>query len=456
MNKKRFSILVLLSVLFTKILAGQIQEWAVYDTLNSDIPSNFVTSVTEDLEGNIWIGTYRGLVKITTDGWSIFTTTNSEIPSNGIETITVDSNNTLWVGFAGEGMAKYSNNTWEHFTMQNSELPSSFISQIIVDKLNRKWIATQQGYGAGGILMIDDATYVTYTEENSELSGGSVSSIALDDSLGVWIGADYIITDPGPVLGGLNKFYNNKWTYFDVNTLGFSSANINCIEVKLGKVWVGTDWGLSQFDGSNWITLLKENSNLPNNHINSVAVDSNGFKWLGVGDHSLNNESGALVKFKDDSFSIFNTTNSPIPFGYVGSIFVDSYQNKWIAVSPYWDKSTTSSIGGGLVVYNENGVTVDVGNYIENKTVQKFNLTPNFPNPFNPSTTINYSIPKYSFVSLVVFNSIGEKVKTLVSENKNSGSYSINFNSVNLPSGIYFLRFTASSFTQTNKMVLLR
>jgi len=97
-----------------------------------------------------------------------------------------------------------------------------------------------------------------------------------------------------------------------------------------------------------------------------------------------------------------------------------------------------------------------------NFTLSDFALHQNFPNPFNPVTIIRYSIPLKSQVEIVIYNTLGEKVKQLVSEEKEAGSYSVEFNASSLPSGNYFYRLQvyapgrAGSFVETKKMVLLR
>lgn len=85
-----------------------------------------------------------------------------------------------------------------------------------------------------------------------------------------------------------------------------------------------------------------------------------------------------------------------------------------------------------------------------------FSLYQNYPNPFNPNTTINFSIPQRSNVKLVVFNQIGEEIRTLLNQEMNSGKYIVNFNGDNLPSGIYFYKLEAGNFTQTKKCILIK
>lgn len=85
-----------------------------------------------------------------------------------------------------------------------------------------------------------------------------------------------------------------------------------------------------------------------------------------------------------------------------------------------------------------------------------FKLSQNYPNPFNPSTSINYFVPKESFVSIKVFDFLGREVTTLVSESKSTGSYDINFDASKLPSGTYFYVMTANNYSNTKKMVLMK
>ncbi len=85
-----------------------------------------------------------------------------------------------------------------------------------------------------------------------------------------------------------------------------------------------------------------------------------------------------------------------------------------------------------------------------------FYLFQNYPNPFNPSTTIKYSIPSSEFVTLKVFDLIGNEVATLVNEDKPAGNYEAKFNAVELSSGIYFYTLKAGNFIETRKMILLK
>jgi xylan 1,4-beta-xylosidase len=91
-----------------------------------------------------------------------------------------------------------------------------------------------------------------------------------------------------------------------------------------------------------------------------------------------------------------------------------------------------------------------------NGTPKSFFLGQNYPNPFNPSTTIQFSIPRNSFVTLRLFDALGKHVNDLVSEKLQAGDYHVQWNAQNLASGVYFYRLMAGNFIDTRKTVLLK
>jgi hypothetical protein len=86
----------------------------------------------------------------------------------------------------------------------------------------------------------------------------------------------------------------------------------------------------------------------------------------------------------------------------------------------------------------------------------KFSLNQNYPNPFNPSTTIEFQLPKETFVTLKVYNILGKEVASLVNEQKAAGVHKINFDASVLPSGLYIYKISTGNFEQTRKMLLLK
>ena len=85
-----------------------------------------------------------------------------------------------------------------------------------------------------------------------------------------------------------------------------------------------------------------------------------------------------------------------------------------------------------------------------------YRLAQNYPNPFNPSTKIAFDIPKAGIVNMVVYDLLGREVATLVNEFKQAGKYDVDFNALNLASGVYFYKITAGEFVDTKKMLLIK
>jgi hypothetical protein len=95
-------------------------------------------------------------------------------------------------------------------------------------------------------------------------------------------------------------------------------------------------------------------------------------------------------------------------------------------------------------------------NPLGNEIPERYLLSQNFPNPFNPSTRIRFEIPELKFTKLDVYNAIGEHIENLISEDLKPGIYEVGFNSKNLPSGMYFYKIAAGDFIQTQQMVLVK
>ncbi|MCG6914627.1 T9SS type A sorting domain-containing protein [bacterium BMS3Abin03] len=83
-------------------------------------------------------------------------------------------------------------------------------------------------------------------------------------------------------------------------------------------------------------------------------------------------------------------------------------------------------------------------------------LLQNYPNPFNLTTTITYSLPKSSLVTLKIYDILGKEIGTLVNDEKQSGTYKVTWDAQSIPSGIYFYKITAGEYSKTIKMILLK
>ncbi len=145
-----------------------------------------------------------------------------------------------------------------------------------------------------------------------------------------------------------------------------------------------------------------------------------------------------------------------------------SHVDEYIILSeePYFWENLPDSVRNGAVVqdtfrvdyvrvYRKKSSTLV--NNKNPKNLENFNLEQNYPNPFNPVTTIPYSIPNDNFVTLKVYDIMGQEVSTLLNEYKKAGTYAVSFDATNLPSGVYYYKLVSGrSFSKVEKMLLMR
>ena len=132
-----------------------------------------------------------------------------------------------------------------------------------------------------------------------------------------------------------------------------------------------------------------------------------------------------------------------------------AYQGCW-NVYPFLPSGNiiASDISTGLYVLKV-GQTTSI-NHNNTEIIDNYNLSQNYPNPFNPATKINWQSPVNSWQTLKVYDVLGNEVVTLINEQQNAGTYQVDFDGSNLPSGVYFYKLEAGEFVETKRMILLK
>jgi hypothetical protein len=185
---------------------------------------------------------------------------------------------------------------------------------------------------------------------------------------------------------------------------------------------------------------------------------------------------------------LFMTIEGPTQFIGEAEAFVDLLAPKRIIPMHYWSEEYLQQFIDYLAAQNDSGKTYHItrlnGSQYEilesdqpqpvevitlirspysttglrknDDMIYGFKLEQNFPNPFNPTTKIEYSLPKQSIVSIKIYNMLGQEVRTLMNTEKTAGYYEIEFNAAYLPSGVYFYRLKAGNFIETKQMLLLK
>jgi len=126
-------------------------------------------------------------------------------------------------------------------------------------------------------------------------------------------------------------------------------------------------------------------------------------------------------------------------------------------VKYYWRARARNAGGWSPWASAWNFTTSLIGiNTIVGEIPTEYYLYTNYPNPFNPSTTIRFDIPKSSQIKIIVYNSLGKKISELVNDKLNAGSYEVEWNALDHPSGMYFYKFETNEFMDVRKMILLK
>jgi hypothetical protein len=176
--------------------------------------------------------------------------------------------------------------------------------------------------------------------------------------------------------------------------------------------------------------------------ISSTHTNARGYIFV------LDNQAYIFSSDKDSVF-IYDVTDpgKPVPVESA-SLTIDG---RIIITADY---IYTSARNAGVKIYKNEILTTSIET--QASAPSSFSLSQNYPNPFNQSTSINYSIPSHSFVSLKISDIQGNVIKTLINESQSAGTYSINFDASGLAPGFYFFRLQSGNFSQIRKAILIK
>lgn len=235
-----------------------------------------------------------------------------------------------------------------------------------------------------------------------------------------------------PMGGNWYRFYrstNNGQTWETKSTIEI----FDILENYHGILYTINYWELlvSYDEGSTWVSRDTKGTCLASDNLGRIyvggagrpvrAFDEDGISWAVVGDYPM----------------------------YVNDITVSTNNHIYVATDI------------GVYFGDANNLVLSINEVITK--IHSFSLSQNYPNPFNPTTKIKYHLPELSKVKLTVYDVLGREVRTLVNEEKPAGSYEVEFDGTNLPSGVYFYRIEAipngrqaGKFSETKKFVLLK
>lgn len=417
-----------------------------WSTFNENYPSGSLTYQLEHIGNSIFAGNESGIFELRL-GETEWNKRNSGIYAVNPECIVVN-NNKLYVGVPG-GMIYISSD--KGYTWQTTTVTESFGS--IID-IAFKGDTIYAADGSFIYFSTDSGTTWTYTFSTFQLQTMSTTQgkILVGAQNGFYISSD----------GGWTwEQRNNGLTTEYINDLEFDSVNIYAgtveglfISSDFGENWTKATSGISQSMFVNAIKVIEEK--IFAGGIYGVYLSTNhGITWTfrGLPNLLVQCISGCenlIFTGTTPINGIFRSTNS-------GNFWLDfndglPYKN---AISLEVLDSTVFAGIWGFGLWNRPMIVTSIDEEPA-EIPNKFLLTQNYPNPFNPQTTIEYQIPELSFVTIKIYDILGNELRTLVSKEQSAGIYEINFEAENLPSGVYFYRIRAGNFIDTKKMLLLR
>lgn len=294
--------------------------WKLYTFQNSRLPYNLCRSAEIDSKGNVWIGTDRGVVKISGEEWTVLDANNSGLESNQMGNtvswdLTIDKNDNVWT----ETMSKikvFDGDSWKTIDKSNSPLKKS---GKIISQDSTIWIV-----GFEGFYECTDDKWSEYNVDNSGLASNTTRGVYRDKSNNLWVATDQ----------GISFYDGKKWKTYNSKNSKMPANSVRVVTGdKQGNVWIGVGTGKNDNIGgvvmitpeSKWTVFTMKNSKLPSPIVSDIKFEgiNDEIIWICTGNF--------LVRKESDNWEIYDNTNSFIPKNYVSTLAIDRDGNKWIA-----------------------------------------------------------------------------------------------------------------------------
>ncbi len=233
------------------------------------------------------------------------------------------------------------------------------------------------------------------------------------------------------------KSFSGAITRIGFNVATASSQPMSGFSVKMQHT---TATSISSWVSSGWT----------NCYSGTYTVPGTGWQYIDMQTPlTYNGSSNLLIEICFDNSSY--TEYSPVYATSVSNMTRGYYTDNSSGCT--MTSGSNQSLRPNITIYYN--TATGTGN--ELTTVPKvFSISQNYPNPFNPVTKINYGVPKQSLITIKVYDILGREVATLVNDTKQPGYYTVDFDGSNFASGVYFYRFTAGTFTDVKRFILLK
>ena len=387
----------------------------------------YVRKIVNDGNGSMWVNAGPGgdqFYRFRDNMWETYTDTIS-----GFRDFAAGPDGEIWFSYY-TSLVKYDGVTFETvYPDTNSVTTTLNMDLLTVDSEGVLWIANQ----GRGIIRFDGSEWRQYTTEDGLASNiFFIMTTSMDGDL--WCSYGEPITfEGGALCHGVSCFDGESWQTYDADTEGVQSDRVMGItSTPDGDVFISyvydywaSSGGISRFDGESWEWITDDYWGY------GLTCDTDGALWSWF-ERSLGGES-TVAQYDGERWASF------IPSIRVWNPQFDDTGRGWLSS---WE---------GVIIFNPD----DMLNVEENDHPEEISLM-NYPNPFNPSTTIQYSLSEPGRVTISVYSINGQKVETLVDEMLDVGTHSARFDGSSLASGIYFYRLESPGFADTGKMLLVK
>ena len=319
----RFILLPLLLLSGSFFLHAQ-SAWTIYNDTNSMLPQNTVRCITVDASNNKWVGTDFGLAVFDNTAWTIYNTSNSGLPDNNVRAITIDAQGNKWIGTLSGGLVKYDGAAWTVYNQGNSSLPSNFVRVITFDDSGAMWLGT-----SGGLVKFDGSTWQVWSTSNSDLISHHVAAIAIGEDNTRYLGT---------INGGMVYMTDTAMTHYNLwNGLLPDNTILSIALDTAGYRWIGMPSGglMVHYGGSSWQWFATINSGIQSDAINWVHIDDDNRVYIASQDKGLIMKEGF-------GFAHYDSTNSDVPDVNVLCLTKDNNGIVWLG-----------TMYGGLVKLDE-------------------------------------------------------------------------------------------------------
>ena len=307
------------------------------------------------------------------------------------------------------------------------------------------------GYGVGDVFESGGVTYLSSSLEVKKNSGSGWSTVYTGSTPGKIHFADANTGFVSTYTSGLKSilYTSNGGTNWITYSTG-STKSIESVYLRTsGLGFIGCDSSLllrtTNF-GANWTQVT-----VPNNlRVQNIRFSSEIIGWF-LGTERNSPYTGRLLVTNNGGLT-FQQMMSLENFNVTGYSFVDA-QNGFVCGDSGKVLKTTN---GGLTFVSQNGELYP----------EKYSLSQNYPNPFNPVTNISFSIPltrgvtaeggRGVFVKLIIYDLLGREVTSLVNQQMQPGSYNVDWDASNYPSGVYFYKLESNDYSESRRMVLVK